>query len=57
MNNAAILPDGSGVRFPLGTQVLEKKHAMRGGGVHPRSVKDSTKHSAVPAGSEEGNGQ
>ena len=35
MNNAAILPDGSGVRLPLGTRVPEKKHAIRGGNPYP----------------------
>jgi hypothetical protein len=31
MNNAVILPDGSGVRLPLGTRVPKNKHARKGG--------------------------
>jgi hypothetical protein len=40
MNNAAILPDGSGVRLPLRTQVPEKKHAMRGGNPYPPEMRE-----------------
>ena len=40
MNNAAILPDGSGVRLPLGTRVPEKKHAMSWGNPYPPEMRE-----------------